>query len=226
MSRTDFLAASDPARAAQPLRDGTPAATPPVFAPAGLAMLPALHHEAGRDLYLWRRFASTPQFCIALMLEGAVVLAWGAQTSLGGKFTWAAAVLLGVAALTRNHIRGSTCSPRQIAVTHTVRELRLVLLYLGLAWGLGPFLVLPQSSAATLVLLFVAAPALAAAATLKDAMGGMAFVIPAILLTAGAVSRSEQSHPWVVGALLLAGVSIAGVSMLHCANRRRARNVH
>jgi hypothetical protein len=225
MSRTDFLAASDAARAAQPLRDGAPA-THPDFAPAGLAMLPALHHEAGRDLYLWGRFASTPQFCIALMLEGAVVLAWGAQAGLGGKFTWAAAVVLGVAALTRNHIRGFTCSPRQIAVTHTVRELRLVLLYLGLAWSLGPFLVLPQSSAATLVLLFVAAPGLAAAATLKDAMGRMAFVMPAALLTAGAVSRSEPSHPWVVGALLLAGVSIAGLSMLQRANRRRTRIVH
>jgi hypothetical protein len=226
MSHTEILAAGDPARAAQTFHDGGPVAARPVCAPAALAMLPALHHEAGRDLYLRRQLASTPQFCIALMLASAAVLVWGAQASLAAEFTWATAVFLGVAALAHNHIRGFACSPRQVAVTQTVRELRLILLYLGFAWGSGAFLVLPQAPASILVLAFVAVPGLAAATMLKDEFGVIAFGLPVALLTAGAACLTQASRPWIAGAILLTGVSIAGFSMLHCANQRRAQDLH
>src|ERR1041384_283983 len=99
MSRTESFAASDPARAEQSGHDRGAAPVPP---PASLALLPALHHEAGRDLYLWRKLASTPQFCIALMLESVAVLTWGAQAGLAAEFAWAACVFLGIAALARH----------------------------------------------------------------------------------------------------------------------------
>ena len=219
MSRTEFFAASDPARAEQSFRDG--ATAPPIVAPAALALLPALHHEAGRDLYLWRQLASTPQFCIALMLESALVLAWVARAGLTAEFAWAAGVFLGIAALARNHIRGFACSPRKMAVTQAVRELRAILFFLGVAWGFGAFLVLPRAS--TLLLIFVAAPSLAAAATLKDELSVLVFGMAAALLTAGAVLVAQPVS--VAGITLLAGVSIAGLSMLQCANRRK-RDLH
>jgi hypothetical protein len=197
MSHTEILAAGDPARAAQIFHDGEPVAARPVCAPAALAMLPALHHEAGRDLYLRRQLASTPQFCIALMLASAAVLVWGVQASLAAKFTWATGVFRGV-----------------------------VLLYLGFAWGSGAFLVLPQSPASVLVLAFVAVPGLAAAAMLKDELGVIAFGLPVALLTAGAVCLTQTTRPWIAGAILLTGVSIAGFSMLQCANQRRAQDLH
>ncbi|HWU54155.1 MAG TPA: hypothetical protein VN175_01555, partial [Rhizomicrobium sp.] len=81
MSRTDFLATIDPDRLAKIFRDSEAAgaAIRPTVPHAALARLPALHREAGRDLHLWRFLASSPQFCLALMLEGAVTLAAGSE---------------------------------------------------------------------------------------------------------------------------------------------------
>jgi hypothetical protein len=184
--------------------------------------LPLLHREAGRDLHLWRLLASSPRFCVALMVQGAVVLAWTAQASLGAKFAWAVAVLLGVAALTDNHIRGFARTPRQVSLPSAARELRLLLLYLGLAWGLGAFLVPPQPSA--LAFFFVAVPGLTAATILKDEMGTIAFGASASLLAAVAAAwHGGPRAAGTMGAILFAAVSIAGVSMLQRAMRRRLR---
>jgi hypothetical protein len=51
MSRTDFL--PDPVRLAKPFHDSETAVQKAV-PQAALALLPALHREAGNDLHLWR----------------------------------------------------------------------------------------------------------------------------------------------------------------------------
>jgi hypothetical protein len=225
MSRTDLLAAADPARGAQTFHDsGTANVTASVAIPhAALTLLPALHHEAGRDLGLWRLLASSPRFCIALMLEGAVVLGV-AHASLGAEFAWAAALLLGIAGLTRNHIEGFARSPRQIASTDSARELRLLLFYLGVAWGLGAFLVLPQTGA----IAFVAGPLLTAVLILKCERSALAFGVPLTLVAAATAGWSASAQAAeTMAAILMAGVSIAGLSMLQCAiARRRTQDLH
>jgi hypothetical protein len=107
------------------------------------------------------------------------------------------------------------------------RELRLLLLYLGIAWGFGAFLVLPHAPAMTFF--FAAIPSLAAALILKDEKGSIAFGAPIALLTAGAVlwrGGAWSGQAWA-GAILLAGTGIAALSMLQCANlRRRVQDLH
>ena len=219
MSRTDLLAAADPARGAQTFHDsGAPSVTADGPIPqAALTLLPVLHYEAGRDLGLWRLLASSPRFCIALMVEGAVVLGT-THASLGAEFAWASALLLGIVALTRNHIEGFARSPRQIAPTQSARELRLLLFYLGVAWGLGAFLVPPQAGA----LAFAAGPLLTAILILKCESSALAFGAPVTLLTATAMFWSASAFAVEnCVAILMAGVSIAGLSMLQCAIVRR-----
>lgn len=225
MSRTDLLAAADPARGAQTFHDsGAPGVTASAAIPhAALTLLPALHHEAGRDLGLWRLLASSPRFCVALMLEGAVALSI-THASLGVEFAWTAAILLGIVGLTRNHIEGFARSPRQIAPTNSTRELRLLLFYVGLVWGLGAFLVLPQAGA--MVIAFVAAPLLTAMLILKCERSALAFGMPVTLLSAAAAGWTAQSAG-TIAAILMAGVSIAGLSMLQCAiAQRRTQDLH
>jgi len=222
VSRTDFLPAGDPVRLAKSFRDSE--AVESAIPQAALALLPALHREAGRDLHLWRVLAASPQFCIVLMLEGVVALGLG-SSSLNAGFVWTAAILVGVAAVAGNHIRGVARSPRQIPLTDAARELRLLLLYLGIAWGFGAFLVLPQQPA--LMFLFAALPSLIAALILKDDKGAIAFVAPTVLLTASALPWSRDAGNAPAGAVLLAGLGISVASMLQCARlRRRAQDLH
>jgi hypothetical protein len=224
VARTDFLPTGDPVRLAKTFRDSEPVlgAVPH----AALALLPALHREAGRDLHLWRFLAASPQFCLALMLEGAVALGAG-HGALDAGFVWAAAILVGIAAVTGNHIRGFASSPRQMTLNDAARELRLLLLYLGIAWGFGAFLVMPQQPA--LAFLFAAVPSLITALILKDEKSAIAFGAPTALLTATAMllSRGAWSEQAWAGAILLAGLGIATLSMLQCANiRRRIQGLH
>jgi len=214
MSRVDFLAAIDPVRLAKTFRDSEVAVRSAV-PHAALALLPALHREAGRDLDLWRFLAASPQFCIALMLQGGLALGMGSG-ALDAGFVWTAAILVGIAAVTGNHIRGVASSPRQIPLSDAARELRLLLLYLGIAWGFGAFLILPHKP--TLPFLFAATPSLIAALTLKDKKGIVAFGAPVTLLTAAAVLLQDGPHRlWAAAAI----VGMAGLFMLHCAIARR-----
>ena len=213
MSRTDFLPAADPVRLAKTFHDSEVAVQSAV-PHAALTLLPALHREAGRDLDLWRFLAGSPQFCVALMLLVGVALAAGSG-ALDAGFVWTAAILVGIAAVTGNHIRGVASSPRQIPLGDAARELRLLLLYLGIAWGLGAFLVLPHKPAPAFF--FAAIPSLTAALILKDERGIIAFGAPVSLLTAAAILLQDGPQPlWTAAAIL----GMAGLFMLHCAISR------
>ena len=161
------------------------------------------------------------------MLQGAALLAWdtaSANTSLGEEFVWATAVLIGIAAVARNHMRGFGRTPIAVPLAESAGELRLLLLCMGLAWGLGAFLLLPADFAAVPALAFAAGPGLHAAMTLKDEMGAIGFGAPVTLLTAVAVSWDGRPQgAWTGAAILIAGTIIAGLSMLQCAIVRRRR---
>jgi hypothetical protein len=225
MSRTDFLPSGDPVRLAKTFPDSEAVAVKGALPLAALALLPALHREAGRDLDLWRFLAASPQFCVALMLQGAVAIGMGGS-ALDAGFVWTAAILVGIAAVAGNHLRGVARSPRQIPLTDAARELRLLLLYLGVVWGLGAFLILPQQPA--VIFLFAALPSLIAAHVFRDEKATIVFGAPTILLTASALlwSRGAWNAQAWAGAILLAGAGIAAFSMLQCAKFRRAQDLH
>jgi hypothetical protein len=216
MALTD-LHGPDPARFARILCDtGLPR--------DALARLPALHREAGRELHLSHFLARSPRFCVALMLAGMVTLIWTFQdgSRLAADFIWATAILIGIAAMTRTTIQGFARSPRLAPLQHTAAELRLLLLYTGLAWGAGAFLAMPDLPSPALVFAFAIGPTLACASILDDPKGAIAFGAPVILLTAGAALLGTWPHGgWVSGTVLAAGAATVSFSMLQRAIRNR-----
>ena len=80
---------------------------------------------------------------MVLMLAGAVALAWAPagerrhpeEPILSGRLL----VLIGIVAMTRNHIRGFARSPQaRCRCSEAASDLRLLLLYTGAAWGAAP----------------------------------------------------------------------------------------
>lgn len=190
-----------------------------------LARLTALHDEAGGNLQLSQFLARSPLACVTLMLTGALALAWasyGGGGTLKADFAWAALVLIGVIAMTRNFIRGCARSLRRVPLQEAASDLRVLLLYSGTVWGVGAFLVMPGLPAPLLVFFFAAMPSLALALVLKDEKGVIAFVAPASLATASAAILGVWPLEfWVAGAVLTAGSGIISTLMLRRAMRYR-----
>ena len=214
MALTEFHSpapAFDPARAAKNFRDSRPPQD-------ALGRLFALHQEAGRNLHLSQFLARSPVACVLLMLIGALALLWAGLSgggTLKADFAWAALVLLGVIAMTRNFIRGHARSLRRVPLEEAAADLRTLLLYLGVAWGTGAFLVMPGLPAPALVFSFAAAPSLALTLVLRDAKGILAFVAPTTLATAGAaVLGVWPLDIWVAAAIIAVGGGLVMRSML------------
>jgi hypothetical protein len=209
--------AFDPALAAKSFRDGRPPRD-------ALSRLRLLHQEAGRNLHLSQFLARSPVACVLLMLIGALALLWAnldGGGTLKADFAWAALVLLGVIAMTRNFIRGYARSLRRVPLEEAAADLRTLLLYLGVAWGTGAFLVMPGLPAPALVFSFAAAPSLALAPVLRDPKGILAFVAPATLGTAAAALLGAWPLDiWVAAAVFGMGGFVITRSML-----RRAMSV-
>ena len=155
------------------------------------------------------------------MLAGMLTLLW-AGGNLKADFTWATLVLVGVVGMTRNYIRGFARSLRRVPLQEAASDLRLLLLYMGAAWGAGAFLVMPALPAPALVFCFATGPSLASALILKDEKGVIAFAAPALAASAGAAILSAWPlDGWVAGAILAAGAIIACLPMLQRAMSAR-----
>jgi hypothetical protein len=208
-------AAFDPARSTKSFHDNSEHA---------LDRLSLLHQEAGRNLVLSRFLARSPAACVILMLTGGLMLSW-ADLSGGGAlkadFAWAALVLLGVIAMTRNFIRGYARSLRRVPLEEAASDLRALLLYSGMVWGAGAFLVMPALPAPALVFSFAVAPSLLLALVLRETRGTLAFVAPASLIVAGAALFSAWPlDVWVAAAIIAAGTLPIATPMLRRAMRR------
>jgi hypothetical protein len=206
------LAAFDPA---PPVRQNSR----PVDA---LAQLPRLHAEAHANLALGGFVARSSQACIALMVAGGVALAWCGGASLKADFGWAALLLIGIVAMTRNVIRGHARSLRRVPLQEAAADLRVLLLYTGMAWGVGAFLVMPDLPPPALVVSFALAPSLALALILRDNKGIAAFVLPVTLLTAAATLMGAWPLDLPVAmAVLVCGLCVMLLPMVRCAMQKR-----
>ena len=175
---------------------------------AALDRLRVLHGEAGRNLREAQFLARAPAGCVVLMVTGSLALLWAGAAggaALKASFAWAALVLFGIVAMIRLHIRGFARSLRRTPLAEAASDLRLLLLYGGMVWGGGAFLIMPDLPAPALVFLFAIAPSLALALCLKDARSFAAFAGPASFLTAGAsILGAWPLDLWVAGAILAA----------------------
>lgn len=218
--------AFDPAPARTLPHAAPPAAALPESLAESLAALPRLHAEAGANLALSRFLARSAPACVVLMLSGmvallAVSLAGGA--GLKASFAWSALVLLGIIAMTRNYIRGFARSLRRVPLQEAASDLRILLLYSGMAWGSGAFLIMPDLPAPALVLAFALLPSLAMVLCLK--LNAVFFTFPVTATTAGATLLGAWPLDSLVAAMILAtGAILAIAPALQHASLKKAQH--
>jgi hypothetical protein len=152
---------------------------------APLERLSRLHDEARRTFQTTRLLERAPQAALILMASAAAVLAadWG---SLRADFAWSLLLLVGIVGMIRAYIRGFARSLRRVPLEEAAADLRALLLFCGLVWGSGVFLVLPPAPSTLLAAAFALTPALALALALKDRKAALFFTAPAAAFAAGA----------------------------------------
>lgn len=171
-----------------------PAARPlPVLPIAALDQLARLHVETSEASRLAKLLRNSIHAASLFMLMGTCVLFLGGGATIGQNFSWAALVLIGVVGLIHSYIRTNAAALGRIPVLQAARNLRVTLLYLGIAWGMGAFLAVPPDLPALQAVLFAIVPALLLAVVLNDGIGLAAFQAPAGVLTI--LAAFTQSWP-------------------------------
>lgn len=165
----------------------------PVLPVAALDQLARLHAETSEASRLAKLLRNSIHAASLFMLMGTCVLFLGGGATIGRNFSWAALVLIGVVGLIHSYIRTNAVAFDRIPVLQAARNLRATLLYLGIAWGTGAFLVVPPDLPALQAVLFAIVPALLLAVVLDDRIGFAAFQAPTGLLTI--LAAFTQSWP-------------------------------
>jgi hypothetical protein len=183
-----------------------------------LLRLPRLHREVSRNFSEARLLARAPAAALLLMLAGAATLLCAARTeglSIQSGFAWSVLVWAGIALMTRTYIRGFARAADPVPLGVAAADLRAILLYTGLAWGTGAYLVLPAALPALAALAFALLPPLGLALLLRDERGATAFALPVALLAGAALTEAGRAG---LAAVIGPAVLIAG--FLPCLLRR------
>jgi hypothetical protein len=173
-----------------------------------LARLSRLRDEASRDLHSARFLARAPQACIILLTAGALATLSSAN-GLMAEFTWAVMLLAGILVTISHHIRNCAAAPPQQSWQAEAHRLRGLLLYMGMAWGSGAFLVLPGQPAPILTFVFAIVPAALLALILKDRRATAAFAVPAAVATVIAAALGGWPQALWIGAAI--GAALPGL---------------
>jgi hypothetical protein len=167
-----------------------------------LDQLARLHRETRETSRLARFLASSVRAALLLMLASALVLLLGRSQTIGRDFSWALMVLVGVLALLECYIH-THAALFSVSPAARVKELRLIFLYIGVAWGAGAFLVLPPDPGVLSVFLFIAGLGVALAFLVPDATAFTLFLVPAGLMAIGAALVRGFPHAGLDMSLIL-----------------------
>lgn len=184
----------------------------PVLPLTALDQLQRLHVETSEASRLTLFLRSSVHVASLFMLMGTCVLFLGGGASFAQTFSWAVLILFGVAALLHSYIRNMAAAFDRAPISEAARNLRIILVYMGLAWGGGAFLATPDDFPAVQAILFAVIPVLLLALMLNDAMGLFAFLVPAgawTVYAAFARSWPQASLDAVLIPLLQGGLFLA-----------------
>jgi hypothetical protein len=176
---------------------------------AYLTRLGQLHDETARTAYLANLLGRAP-YVTALLAVAAIATAFISAAPAAELTTWLVLVLIGVATTARAYSRAIQAPFELHMLKGFARDFAATLVYLGVAWGAGAILVLPQSASLLTLLAFGAGTSalLACALRVKDLT--LCFLVPAVSLSAFAtVLRAFAGGFEGMAALLLAGAAIA-----------------
>jgi predicted permease len=170
---------------------------------AALDQLVRLHQEALQSSRLARFLAASVHAAFLFMAMAVLTLVLADPAPIGRDFSWALLILIGVLALLRCYIRTNAALDNQASPARAARELRGVFLYLGIAWGLGAFLVLPAHVGSLPALLYAAGPMLGLMLLLNDMAGLALFLASAGMIVIGAALIRSWPHGTLDTSLIL-----------------------
>jgi hypothetical protein len=175
----------------------------PVLPVAALDQLAHLHAETTQASRLVKFLRSAVHAASLFMLMGTGVLFLGGGPTIGHNFSWAALVLIGVTALLYSFIRTNAAVFGRAPISEAARNLRVILFYMGVAWGAGAFLAVPPDLPAPQAILFAVIPAMLMASLLNDLAGLAAFQAPAGALTIWSAFAQPWPHAGLDALLIL-----------------------
>jgi hypothetical protein len=146
---------------------------------AALEQLARLHVETSQASRLTLFLRSSVHVASLFMLMGSCVLLLGGGASFARNFGWAALILIGVAGLLYSYIRNTAAAFDRAPISQAARDVRIILFYMGLAWGGGAFLAVSADFPAYQAILFAVLPVFLLALMLNDNLGLLAFLAPA-----------------------------------------------
>ncbi len=170
-----------------------------------IAKLAALHAETRLTMHLVNLVGRSLVATGALMLIAGFTLFAGME-SPSACLTWAGLLALGMVSAVWNYRAASAAPFERESLEIHAHNLPPIALYCGFAWGTGAYLALPADTSLIGCAFFVAAPALAMAALLRDIRSVLAFVAPLLVLS----SFAALLRPFPDGALAAAIMLITG----------------
>ena len=187
---------------------------------SAIARLAILHAEAEQTARLANLLGRS--FYAALMLPIAAGVAIAFSTAAGAPSCVAWAILVIVASLAIARAYSVTIGQpfERVVLQAFSQDLSAVLLYAGLAWGAGAFLVLARDLPIGSAVLFASAPTLALALLLRERNAVLLFLAPVVVLTAFAcVLRPFAGGALQAGLVLIICAGVAGA--IFAVDRRR-----
>ena len=186
-----------------------------------IAKLAALHAEAEETARLANLLGRSLYAAIALPVTALLILGFSGGVSASRGLVWCAFVAAASLAMLRSYARTIDQPFERVALKSFAEDMSPILLFAGFAWGAGGFLALPAGTGIGGALLFVAVPAIAVAALLREREAVFLFLAPVAMLAAFAsVLVPFAEGALCAGLILIACAAIAGAAVL--ADRRRA----
>jgi hypothetical protein len=173
---------------------------------AALRRLPQLHDESRLALRRASLMARAVPAAGSLLVLGTLAAMFGGG-ELSMTFIWSLLVCGGVGAVLASHLRAASVFKDLAGST---ADMRAILLYLGVAWGLGAFLALaPQAG---LIIGFALVPSLALGLMLNDLPAILAFAGPITFLSIAALV--VRTGNMTAGGILLLLQAVCGFLLL------------
>jgi len=185
-----------------------------------IAKLAALHAEAEETARLANLLGRSLYAAIALPVIALLIVGFSDGTSVSRTLVWCAFVAAASFAMLRAYLRTIGQPFERVALKSFAEDMSPILLFTGFAWGAGGFLALSAGTDIVGALLFVAVPAIAVAALLREREAVFLFLAPvAVLSSFASVLMPFAGGALGAGLILIACAAIAAAAVL--ADRRR-----
>ncbi|MDE2184921.1 MAG: hypothetical protein KGJ78_18055 [Alphaproteobacteria bacterium] len=193
----------------------------PEFRAGAITKLARLHAEAEETARLANLLGRSVHAAIALPVLAVLTIGF-ADGDVARQLVWCGFVLAVSIAIAVAYARAIRRPFERDALKEFAKDLSAILLFSGFAWGAGAFLALPAGSDPIAAVLFVAVPAIAMAALLREREAVFLFLAPvATLASFASVLRPTGSGAIDAGLVLLVSAAIAGGAVLADPHRER-----